>query len=201
VLAARDVPDVDTRFTEAARRLCADTSEPWLLNHCLRTYAFGSLLGVRDGLRYDAELLYAASLLHDLGLTKHFWAPPGVCFAVEGARVAQEQLRVRGMADARARIVADAIALHMNVRVGLESGPEAHLLSAGAGLDVVGLRVADLSPEALHGVVDRHPRLGFKKLFGAALSEQAAQTPRARAAFLCQRLQFQSRIRGAPFAE
>lgn len=39
------------------------------VNHCLRTYAWGMILGAHDGLRPDAELLFVAALLHDLALT------------------------------------------------------------------------------------------------------------------------------------
>lgn len=43
--------------------------------------------------------------------------------------------------------LAEGIALHMNVRVRVTQGVEAHLLNAGAALDGVGLRLAELSPE------------------------------------------------------
>jgi hypothetical protein len=40
-----------------------------LAAHCYRTYLFGAALGTRDGLDWDAELLFVAAMLHDLGLT------------------------------------------------------------------------------------------------------------------------------------
>jgi hypothetical protein len=45
---------------------------PWLLNHCLRSYVWGAYRGAIQGASYDAELLYVASLLHDLGMTRSF---------------------------------------------------------------------------------------------------------------------------------
>lgn len=42
-----------------------------LYNHCMRTYAFGGALGDRYGFKYDRELFYLASILHDVGLTDH----------------------------------------------------------------------------------------------------------------------------------
>lgn len=50
-----------------ATELMREISEPFLYNHCLRTFVFGDLLGQSANLKYDRELLYLGSLLHDLG--------------------------------------------------------------------------------------------------------------------------------------
>ena len=42
------------------------------MNHCVRSYLFAASRAVSDGLEIDHELLYVASLLHDLGLEAPF---------------------------------------------------------------------------------------------------------------------------------
>ena len=48
-----------------AEEACAPVHAPWLTNHCLRTWAFGALLGLRDGLSFDREQLFLAALLQE----------------------------------------------------------------------------------------------------------------------------------------
>jgi hypothetical protein len=66
-----------------------EVSPTSLCNHCIRTFLFGDLLGIRDGLKCDSEallrlrsisesssvsadreLLYLGAIMHDLGLTE-----------------------------------------------------------------------------------------------------------------------------------
>jgi hypothetical protein len=83
--------------------------------------------------------------------------------------------------------------------VTLAAGPVAYLLSAGAAVDVVGLRSWRLPPELLASVVARHPRLGFKREFSAAFRTEAARVPRGRARFLRSYGTFDLAIKLAPF--
>jgi hypothetical protein len=41
-------------------------------NHSLRVYLFAAEQGRQQNLPFDAELLYVAAAIHDLGLTKEF---------------------------------------------------------------------------------------------------------------------------------
>lgn len=60
------------------------------------------------------------------------------------------------MDHARADRVADAIVMHLWPRLRVDPArPEAAYLQAGTLLDVVGLRVWDLPPEAVRGVLAR----------------------------------------------
>jgi len=59
----------DSRAAIEAERLCREESPPVLYAHALRSYFFAWLLGKRDGLRFDEELLYVGCVLHDIGLT------------------------------------------------------------------------------------------------------------------------------------
>lgn len=200
-LALREVTLPTSPVARQTEALCRRVSAPWLVNHCLRTYVWGELFAARDGLAHDAELLFCAALLHDLGITETYPTPAGDCFALAGARTAADILRGQGMDAARARTVAAAISLHLNVVVEPRSGAEAFLLSRGVGVDVIGLRVAHLGGDAVRDVVARYPRLGMKRALEPLLNEQARRSPRTRIGLLCRHLQFVARLRHAPFAE
>src|SRR6185312_13489096 len=72
-VAGLKIPDSDVavKATSLAHEVC----EPSLFNHCARTYAFAGLLGARQNLKVDLELLFLASILHDLGLTERYMGP------------------------------------------------------------------------------------------------------------------------------
>ncbi len=175
-------------------------SEPWLFNHCLRTYAWAAMLAQRDRVHFDPELLFVASALHDLGLADSHNCRDLACscFAVEGARAAHTFAAGLGWDTERCDRLAEAISLHLNVQVGLRHGPEAHLLHEGAALDVIGARLRHIGPDAARTVLQRYPRLGLKMHLVTSMKEQARVRPGSRAAFLAA-LGFIGRIRSAPF--
>jgi len=174
-------------------------SEPWLFNHCLRTYIWGALLAQTGQIRFDSELLFIASALHDLGLTDAHTCKDQSCdcFAVEGARAAHRFAAGIGWESERCDRLAEAISLHLNVHVGLRHGPEAHLLHEGAALDVIGARLRQIGPAAVKTVLAEYPRLGFQEHLVAGMKEQARLRPNSRAAFLLG-LGFIGLIRSAP---
>jgi hypothetical protein len=65
---------------------------------------------------------------------------PDVDFTVRSAAVAREFTDSHHVPAENRELVANAIAMHHTPGVGLESGAEAYLLSAGAAVDVFGLR-------------------------------------------------------------
>jgi len=160
----------DTAAARRAEEICRGASSESLANHCFRSYAWGGLLGLRDGVAWDAELLYVASMLHDLGLTATY--DHGGCFEQDGADAAREILAGLGWDAARAETVAEAVYLHMHETTE-EDTPEARLLDAGTAADVRGVRVDELTGTAKEQVLERFPRLGFKEHFVALLEDQA----------------------------
>jgi hypothetical protein len=92
-----------------------------------------------------------------------------------------------------------AITLHPSPGVTLADGPVAYLLSAGAGIDVAGLRSWKLPPHVLAAVVTERPRLGFKREFSAAFRAEAAAVPRGRAQLLRRYGALDLAIKLAPF--
>jgi HD domain-containing protein len=198
-----DIRPPDTSAARAAETVCREVSAPWLVNHCLRAYCWGRILGAQKGLKPDDEVFYVACLLHDLGLTPRYAAGPTdpPCFAVRGAGAAREFARGAGLAPTAQERVAEAITLHVNVTVGLEHGPEAHLLNVGTALDVTGLRYWELPEGAADAIVARYPRLDMKRLIWDVWKAEADAHPECRGSFLNQFLQFGSRVRSAPFNE
>jgi HD superfamily phosphodiesterase len=65
------LPD-DTAAVRGAREAARMYSSPSLFNHSARSYLWAASLGRTEGLDFDAELLYVAALLHDLGLVEAF---------------------------------------------------------------------------------------------------------------------------------
>lgn len=191
----------DSRAAREAEALCRELSSTALHQHCLRSWLFANLLAQRDRRRFDAELLYVICLLHDLGLTeRHFEQEPRArCFAVEGAWAARDLLRRVGWEEPRAEVVAEAICMHINVRLPNEATAEARLLAAGAGLDVLGRGYGSLERSDVHAVVERHPRLELKQEIAQWMGREAAARPRGRIGLLW-RLGLERRIRAAPFS-
>lgn len=176
----------DSQLAREAEERLRELSSPALYGHCLRTWAFAALFAQRDRTEHDEELLYLACLLHDLGLTEKHWGvePHAKCFAVEGARAAHGFLHQRGASEERARGVAEAISLHLNVTLPARLGPEANLLSKGVSLDVVGRRLHQIAQPTLRRVAERWPRGGFAEELIELTTKQAQMRPSSRSALL-----------------
>jgi hypothetical protein len=176
---------------EARRRL-----SPALLNHSYRTYAFGVAVGTVEHIAVDRELLFAAAMLHDIGLSEP--AQP-VDFTLASARVARDVAETVGLSTAATKSMRTAITMHHSPGVTPADGAVAYLLSAGAGVDVMGLRAWKLPPDVLSEAVDERPRLGFKQEFSAAFRAEAEAVPSGRARLLRRYAAFDLAIKLAPF--
>jgi hypothetical protein len=176
----------DTALAKEAEERVRELSKPPLYGHCLRTWAFAALFAQRDRVDHDEELLYLACILHDIGLTEAHDGrdPSAACFAVEGARAAHTLLCEQQAPEERARTVAEAISLHLNIHVPDRHGPEAVLLSKGVMLDVVGRRMERFPQAALLEVAKAWPREGSGELLLADTERQAKRRPQSRAALL-----------------
>jgi hypothetical protein len=188
----------DSALARLAEERVRELSTPELYAHCMRTWAFATMFAARERAHYDEELLYLACVLHDLGLTRaHDGADPTAhCFAVEGARAAHELIRGT-VGDARARVVAEAITLHLNVTVPARIGVEAYLLSKGVSLDTVGRRLHQLPRPSIDRADRNWPRGECAEQLLAATTRQAEIRPGSRSAFLV-RLGFAQLLRANP---
>src|SRR4051812_4285238 len=79
--------------------------------------------------------------------------------------------------------------------------PEAYLLSAGASVDVFGLRSSEIPDAVRRSVIEEYPRLGFKRAFAGLLRAEAKQVPRGRAWYLHRFAVSDLSIRLAPFSD
>lgn len=189
----------DSRVAVQASEMASALCEPWLFNHSMRTYLWGAMLAQVNGIKIDEELFFTASVLHDLGLTStHLCQDTSCsCFAVEGARAARQFVSKEGWTNQRCDQLAEAISLHLNVRVGLHHGAEAHLLHAGTSLDIIGARARQLDADAVSHVLGVYPKLSLKTNMVEAMKGQARTRPESRAAFLVG-LGFIGLLRAAP---
>jgi HD superfamily phosphodiesterase len=153
----------------------------YLLAHSIRSYCWGAAIAAQEGWSFDRQVLWAASLIHDVGLTR---LPRNtMCFEVEGAEIARSLLEGLGMPPADAERAAIAIILHMQPKVTLDDGVEAVLLDRATGLDVRGdgYEVVDA---VRGGVVAAAPRGDFDRRFLAAIRHEAAARPGCQSARL-----------------
>lgn len=189
----------DTPIAIASRDLCREVSSEALTNHCERTFVFGAALGEREGYAFDGELLYVASMLHDLGLTERFDGPEE--FEVQGANAAHDFLLGRGWDDAKAELVREAITLHDRVGTEDHERKEVPLLRLGAGVDVLGLGIEDVPPEIVERAVAEFPRAGLSAELVHLFGDQARRKPESWLGMLVENLDWLERIEQAPFEE
>jgi HD domain len=194
---ARLVPP-DSPLTRAAQDAAVRVLPATLVNHSFRAYRFASALGELEGLEVDTEVLFAAALLHDTGSVL---ADGRDDFTLASARVARDVAEQVGLSTAATETLQTAITMHYNPRVPLAAGPVAYLLSAGAGMDVAGMRCWDLPPGILADAVRDYPREGFKAYFTRTWASEAARVPQGRAKLLRRYGALTAAIALAPFEE
>ena len=141
----------DSPLARDAEVAAQELLTPALLNHSSRAYTWGAAIAALHGITFDRELLYLAAMFHDTGIPSPV---PEVDFTVRSAALAREFTDSHHVPADNRELVANAIAMHYTPGVGLESGAEAYLLSAGAAVDVFGLRSNEI-PDAVRQ--QRHP--------------------------------------------
>lgn len=146
-----------------------------LFNHVHRTWWFAEFLGKKREMQYDRELVYLASLMHDLGLSPDHAADKR--FEVDGADAATKFLETTDYPKTKTSILWDAIALHALPDIADRREPEVALVHFGAHVDVMGLRLEEISPDLIADTLALYPRVGFKKAFTEALAEVARRKP------------------------
>ena len=189
----------DSQIARDAFELASRLSSRMLLNHAVRTYHYGAILAARDGLRIDRELLYVASVLHDLGLTPMFQNEPG-SFEWVSATQARDFGVERGMDADRADLLFDAVALHSSIGIADSREPEVAMVHFGAGLDLFGLRLDEVPKLEVSRILEEWPRCEFKKDFPSCVEYQCQLKPRSHIAG-AMALGLGKRIRDAPFPE
>jgi hypothetical protein len=190
----------DSRASSEAEDLVAEGTSPMVANHSHRTYAWGAALAAHDGLRYDKEVVYVASLLHDLYAESPNVLPYPHCFTLPQADRTEALAAAAGWEERRGSAAAEAITLHANLWPPHDSA-EAYIVFVGSRLDTAGYRYWDLHPETVRAVLERHPRLDFKRKCGPVFDAQAAANPGSRMHFMTRYLAAKWFIRRTLFDE
>jgi hypothetical protein len=165
-----------TAATRAAREVAEAFMSPSMLDHCERAYLWAAGHGREAGVGFDAELLYVAAMLHDLGLVDTFDSFT-VPFELAGGNVAWVFGAGAGWPAERRSRLRDIIVEHMGATPAAETDPEGHLLNLATGFDIAG-RNAELWPEELRRrVLDRNPRGDLAEEFACAFESQAERKP------------------------
>lgn len=159
---AGDVAIPDSKLAREITELVRDTESPLLFHHSSRVYFWAALAGLHRDLKYDPELLYAGAMFHDMGLT-HAHSSHDKRFEVDGANVAADFLRSRGIGEREVEKVWTAIALHTTPGIPEFMAPEIALLTAGVEMDVLGIRYETFADADRETVVHAHPRTAHFK--------------------------------------
>ncbi|QFY12395.1 HD domain-containing protein [Nonomuraea phyllanthi] len=166
----------DTPASRGALEVAARYHTPSLLNHSIRAYLWAAAYAREHGIAFDAELLYVAAMLHDIGLAAEFDSHT-VPYEEAGGHVAWAFCAGAGWSPERRVRVSEVIIRHMWDEVPVEEDPEGHLLELSTGMDISGRRTDEIPAGIRQEVLERHPRLEIAKEFAACVSEQGARKP------------------------
>jgi hypothetical protein len=128
----------DSRLAREATQFIRDTESEFLFEHSTRVFFWSALAGRRRLIDFDPELLYTATLFHDVGLTSGF-KESRLRFEVDGANAARDFLRGHRIPEGDIERVWLAIALHTTPGISEHLHPIAALTAEGVMMDLVGL--------------------------------------------------------------
>jgi hypothetical protein len=154
-IASVNIPD--SKLAREVTELVRDTESELLFNHSSRVYCFASLTGQRQRLKFDPELLYAAAMFHDMGLTPQFSSEHDR-FEVDSANAARDFLSRHRLPQHEIDDVWTAVALHTTPGIPQYMGPVVALLTAGVEMDVLGIKYSEFLNEDREAVVRAFPR-------------------------------------------
>ncbi|MEU3921847.1 HD domain-containing protein [Streptomyces sp. NPDC029004] len=166
-------------LADAVLRTVQSSESASIANHSVRSFFFAQLLaeyeGALDDAAYDRDLLFAATVMHDLGAGD--LAHGDARFEVEGADLAAALLTEHGIDTRDVDRVWEAIALHTSPGIAERRGLLAYLTRGGIGIDFGRNAeiVADWEKE-IHGA---YPRLAMVKSLADAIVERAARSAAA----------------------
>jgi HD domain len=176
-------------LVDASLALVRATESRPIVDHSIRTFLFARLLAEREGClndaEYDEELLFAATVMHDLGLGEH--ARGRARFEVEGADLAAAVLREHGVAEADVERVWEAIALHSSHGLAERRGLLTYLTYKGVFIDA-GRLTGVVADGLRREVLDAYPKPAGRYLADAIIEHanrsSAAAPPGSIAAYL-----------------
>jgi hypothetical protein len=147
----------DSKLANEITEFIRDTEPALLFNHSSRVYYFAALAGQRRGFKFDAELLYAGAMFHDIGLVPAY-SSAADRFEVDGANAARDFLRRHSISEQDIDHVWTAIALHTTPGIPQYMHPVVALVTAGVEMDVLGIDYASFADSDRNAVVKAFPR-------------------------------------------
>lgn len=173
-IAGINIPD--SALAREATELVRDTTNELIYHHSRHTYLFGAHRGLRDGLTFDAELLYIGAMFHDLGLVAPYTSD-NQRFEIDGADEARTFLLKHSIPQEDAQVVWTAIALHTTPEVPLHMDPVIALVTRGVEYDVMGVGYETVSEQERAEILKVHPRPDFKNQILQAFTEGIKHRP------------------------
>jgi hypothetical protein len=156
----------------------ATASAP-IAGHSIRTFCYAHLLagheGSLDDAAYDEDLLFAACVMHDLGLGS--LAAGQARFEVEGADLAAAVLTEHGVAAPEVDRVWEAIALHSSVGIAHRRGLLTYLTHRGVFIDSG--RDTGLPAGLIQRVRMAYPHRAGKRYLADAIADHASRSEAA----------------------
>jgi hypothetical protein len=146
-------------LVDASLELVRSTESQPIAEHSIRSFLFARLFAEHEGAlndaAYDEQLLFAATVMHDLGLGDQ--AQGHARFEVEGADLAAGVLRELGVGEADVDRVWEAIALHSSHGLAERRGLLTYLTYKGVFIDAG--RITDALADELHQqVMNAYPK-------------------------------------------
>ncbi|GJH05385.1 HD domain-containing protein [Paraburkholderia terrae] len=159
-IAGVDIPD--GALARAAFEHVRGVEPELLLHHALRVFLFAALIGCKEALAFDTELLYVGALFHNVGLNERYRRSRNR-FEIDSANAAREFLRSHRADESATAQVWTAIALHTTPGIPEHMSPLVALVSAGVQMDVRGTRFHEFTAQQRDAIVHAFPReRGFK---------------------------------------
>jgi len=188
----------DTAAARTAREVADACCTPALAAHSHRSYLWAARYAADRGIAYDAELLYVAAMVHDIGLVPVFDSAT-VPFEEAGGAVGWVFAAGAGWPAERRERVREVVVRHMADATDLpvERDPEGHLLELATALDVSGRDPGHWPADVRAEVLERYPRAGFAGEFLGCFQQQAERKPGSPAAQFV-RGGFADRVRANP---
>jgi HD domain len=175
-----DVPALPSGpLAAASLSLVQATVNAPIAGHSIRTFLYARLLAGHDGrlndAAYDEDLLFAACIMHDLGLGR--LAPGQARFEVEGADLAAALLTEHGIAAPDVDRVWEAIALHSSVGIAHRRGLLTYLTHRGVFIDAG--RDTGIPAGLIQRVRTAYPHRAGRRYLADAIADHAARSEAA----------------------
>ena len=166
----------------AAFDYASDQLPTSILHHSLRVFLLAKWLSEHEKNLLEADdnnvdLLFIASICHDLGTTHHHngdWR-----FEVEGADAAKKCALSQGIDEAKAHDIWTAVAVHTSPHIAERIHPLSRLVRLGVALDFREIRKAANDKSGSHeyaATIEADiPRLDIEKELGDAVAMQALE--------------------------